>query len=210
MGKAEVWRTTVLDASHHKTHNFDPIQWDKDPADEILLGSREGAFLIDPAGDGASTTIQLGSDENGGFGEIRAGRFGPGARFVAGISPMHGNQLVLLTPPASPSGLWKRRVLDETLVDGHALACADFLGIGRDQIVAGWRAMNRPGVKVGIKMFIPLDEAGREWTSVLVDDNTMACEDLQVADLNGDGRPDIVAAGRASRNVKVYLNESPR
>jgi len=37
-----------------------------------------------------------------------------------------------------------------------------------------------------------------------------ACEDLQVADLNGDGRPDIVAAGRASRNVKVYLNESPR
>jgi len=38
----------------------------------------------------------------------------------------------------------------------------------------------------------------------------MACEDLQVADLNGDGRPDIVAAGRATRNLKIYFNESRR
>lgn len=204
------WPTEILDASHHKTHNFDPIQWDKDPADELLLGSREGAFLIDPAADGASTTVQLGSDENGGFGEIRAGQFGPGARFVAGISPMHGNQLVLLTPPSTGTGLWQRRILDESLFDGHALACADFLGLGRDQIVAGWRAMNRPGVRVGIKLFTPLDTSGREWRTTLIDDNTMACEDLQVTDLNGDGRPDIVAAGRASRNVKVYLNETPR
>lgn len=209
-GKAEMWPTEVLDSSHHKTHNFDPIQWDGDPADELLLGSREGAFLIDPIADGASTTVQLGSDDNGGFGEIRAGKFGPDARFVAGISPMHGNQLVLLTPPATGNGLWQRRVLDESLVDGHALACADFLGLGRDQIVAGWRAMNRPGVRVGIKLFTPLDASGREWRTTLVDDNTMACEDLQVTDLNGDGRPDIVAAGRATRNVKVYFNESPR
>ncbi len=41
----------------------------------------------------------------------------------------------------------------------------------------------------------------------LIDDNTMACEDLTVADLNGDGKLDIVAAGRATKNVKVYFNE---
>ena len=41
----------------------------------------------------------------------------------------------------------------------------------------------------------------------LIDDNTMACEDLTLADLNGDGKLDIVAAGRATRNVKVYFNE---
>jgi FG-GAP-like repeat len=203
------WPIEVLDASHHKTHNLDPIQWDEDPAEELLLGSREGAFLIDPGADGSSITRQLGSAENGGFGEIRAGRL-PNSRFVAGISPMHGNQVVVLTPPANPGELWNRRVLDEGLIDGHALACADFLGLGTDQIAVGWRAMNRPGAKVGVKIFTPLDPQGSEWRETLIDDNGMACEDLQVADLNGDGRPDIVAAGRGTRNLRIYFNESRR
>jgi hypothetical protein len=35
----------------------------------------------------------------------------------------------------------------------------------------------------------------------------MACEDFKVADLNGDGKPDIIAAGRATKNLIVYWNE---
>jgi hypothetical protein len=34
----------------------------------------------------------------------------------------------------------------------------------------------------------------------------MACEDALAADLNGDGRADIVAGGRATHNVKIYWN----
>ena len=30
---------------------------------------------------------------------------------------------------------------------------------------------------------------------------------VPVADLNGDGKPDIVAVGRATKNVKIYWNE---
>ena len=67
--------------------------------------------------------------------------------------------------------------------------------------------MNRPGVKVGVKLFTPLDSEGKDWRMTLIDDNTMACEDLAVADLNGDGKLDIVAAGRATKNVKIYFNE---
>jgi hypothetical protein len=74
--------------------------------------------------------------------------------------------------------------------------------------VVGWRAMNRPAnVKVGVKLFTPLDAEGRQWKETLIDDNGMACEDLQLADLNGDGRLDIVAAGRATGNLKIYWNE---
>lgn len=40
----------------------------------------------------------------------------------------------------------------------------------------------------------------------LADDDTMACEDLCLADLNGDGKLDIVAAERATKNVMVYFN----
>jgi len=68
--------------------------------------------------------------------------------------------------------------------------------------------MNRTGAKVGIKLFTSDDNSLTKWTPTVVDDNGMACEDLILADLNGDGKLDIAAAGRATKNVKVYLNES--
>ena len=91
---------------------------------------------------------------------------------------------------------------DATILENNIAQTA-----GSDQIVVGWRAMNKPGVKVGIKLFTPLDKEGKDWRQTLIDDNTMACEDLTVADLNGDGKLDIVAAGRATKNVKIYFNE---
>ena len=39
------WTTEVLDESLHKTHNFDPVQWDNDAAQELLVGGKERVFL---------------------------------------------------------------------------------------------------------------------------------------------------------------------
>jgi len=205
------WKTEVLDESMHKTHNFDPVQWDEDTAQEMLIAGKEGVFLFNP-GAGKATMTQLSGTESGGAGEVRAGRLGGGRRFFATVEPMHGTNLVVYTAPASAAskGLWTRHVLDESLADGHALACGDLSGIGRDQIVVGWRAMGKPGVKVGIKLFTPLDTEGRQWKQTPVDDNTMACEDLCLADLDGDGKLDIIAAGRATKNLKVYFNQGVR
>jgi Aldos-2-ulose dehydratase, beta-propeller domain len=203
------WKTDVLDESMHKTHNFDPIQWDADTAQEMLIAGKEGVFLFNP-GTGKATMTQLSGTESGGAGEVRAGQLGGGKRFFATVEPMHGTNLVVYTRPPLPppaQSLWNRHVLDESLVDGHALACGDLSGIGRDQIVVGWRAMGKPGVKVGIKLFTPVDADGKNWRQTLVDDNTMACEDLCLADLDGDGKLDIVAAGRATKNLKVYFNQ---
>ena len=202
------WKVETLDESMHKTHNFDPVQWDDDAAQEMLVGGKEGVFLMDMAG-AKPVMTQLSGTESGGAGEVRAGRLAAGKRFVATVEPMHGNTLVVYTA-AEGKKLWNRNVLDESLVDGHALACGDFSGLGRDQIVVGWRAMNRPGVKVGIKLFTPLDADGAKWQQTLIDDNTMACEDLCLADLDGNGKLDIVAAGRATKNVKIYLNQGAK
>ena len=49
---------------------------------------------------------------------------------------------------------------------------------------------------------------GERWSTRTIDDDTMACEDLKAADLNGDGKLDIIAAGRATKNVVIYWNES--
>ena len=206
------WTTEVLDDSLHKTHNFDPIAWDSDGEDELLVGGKEGVFLLDRAASGKARMVQLSGTESGGAGEVRLGKLSGGKHFIATVEPMHGTNLVVYLQHSKlvESTLWQRHVLDSSLADGHALACGDLAGLGRDQIVVGWRAMGRPGVKVGIKLFTPLNAEGKDWQPTLVDDNTMACEDLGLADLDGDNRLDIIAAGRATRNVKVYFNQGAR
>jgi hypothetical protein len=43
-----------------------------------------------------------------------------------------------------------------------------------------------------------------------IGDNTITTEDLTVADLNADGKPDIIAAGRATKNLMIYWNKSKK
>jgi hypothetical protein len=131
------------------------------------------------------------------------------------LTGFHRGDVVIFHPPAAGADVatavtrpGRREVLDDGLIDGHALACGDLLGIGQPQIVAGWRAMGRPrSVKVGVALYVPV---GSRWMKVWVDDDGMACEDLTLADLDGDGRLDIVASGRSTHNLKVYFNESTR
>ncbi len=209
----DTWDVRLVDDSLHKTHNFDVVQWDDDPADEFLIAGKEGIFLSD-----WSTTqnrlvlTPVGTNDIGGAGEIRAGKLASGHKFIAAVEPMHGHVLAFYSAPdsASENTSWRREVLDDSLAEGHALACGDLIGIGRDQIVVGWRAPNRESPpRVGIKMFSPMDGEGSRWTPHVIDDNSMACEDLRLADLNGDGKLDVVAAGRATHNLKIYFNETP-
>jgi hypothetical protein len=69
-------------------------------------------------------------------------------------------------------------------------------------IVAGWR-----GNGGGVIAFT--DIGNNRWRESVVDDVGMACEDLCLADLDADGDLDIVASGRATKNVKIYWNETP-
>jgi hypothetical protein len=96
-------------------------------------------------------------------------------------------------------------MVDDNLREGHALAVGDLLQTGSPQIVAGWRVANKEG-KVGVKLYIPKDAEFRQWESTWIDENAMACEDLKIVDLDGDGKLDIVACGRATHNLKIYWN----
>ena len=196
------WGTTLLDGNMHMSHNFDVAQWDKDAANEMLLGGLEGVFLLNPAKDGGWSRRQISNNPTG---EVRQGAGAKGKTFVTAIEPMHGNQLSIYTE-AKGKKLWNRNVIDESLDQGHALATGDFMGAGIDQIVVGWRGTRRNG-KVGVKFYYPTNTQRTEWKSLLIDDNEMATEDIRVADLNADGKIDIVAAGRASHNLKIYFNE---
>ncbi len=205
------WITELLDDKLHKTHNFDPVSWNDDPGQELFVAGKEGVFLLQRTR-GIVTSHQISGDESGGAGEVRLGRLADGKRFVTTVEPMHGTNLVVYTesPRGPEKTRWPRFPVDSSLLDGHGLACGDLDGNPGDEIVVGWRAMGKSGAKVGIKLFTATAKDGSAWTSTLVDDNTMACEDLCLADLDGDGRLDIIAAGRATKNVKVYFNQSPK
>lgn len=207
------WKTTLVSDTMHMTHNFDIPPTTPTEPENILLCGREGVVRLSPTNDGWHpqwiTRHPQDSTELKGAGEVRWGVFANGSPYVATIEPMHGTQLCIYTPP--PEGPkdkeWTRTVLDSTLLDGHALACHDLLGLGNRQIVVGWRAMNQIGPKVGVKLFWTTKENGSGWQQALIDNNGMACEDAVVADLNGDKKPDIVAAGRKTKNLKVYWNQ---
>jgi hypothetical protein len=194
------WETRVIEDTMHMTHNLDPVQWDDDRAQEILYGGKEAIMLLDKEGAAWNKTKLI---EGGGFlgaGEVRAGRV-QSNRIISTIEPMHGSNAVVYTH--GPAKKWHRHVLDPNIADGHAVGVGDLLQKGGDQIVIGWRGKNKDG-KVGLKLF---EKKGEKWEPTWIDDNTMACEDLKVVDLNGDSWLDIVAAGRATKNVKIYWNQ---
>lgn len=196
------WETRVIEDTMHLTHNLDPLQWDDDAAQEILYGGKEAIMLLNKQGPSWNETNLVQGGSFLGAGEVRAGRKDR-QRFIAAIEPMHGTNAVVYTE--APDKKWQRHILDASIADGHALATGDLLKTGSDtdQIVVGWRGKNKDG-KVGIKLFENKDQ---KWDGTWVDDNKMACEDLKVADLNGDSWLDIIAAGRATRNVKIYWNQ---
>ena len=115
---------------------------------------------------------------------------------IATIQPMHGNKVSVYNKGKD------RVVIDSSLNEGHALGVADFAGNGTQQVVAGWRNPDKQQ-QVGIRIYT---RSGNSWTSDWVDRNGMACEDLQVADLDNNGEPDIIASGRSTKNVKIYWN----
>ena len=204
------WKTDLVSDSLHLAHNLDPVNWTGQRAGELLVAGKEGVFHFLNQTGGWNSRQLVGRDHGDfqGAGEVRSGKLPGGGTFLATVEPMHGNQLVIYTAPEphNSKAFWRRSVIDASLKEGHALACGDLLGAGFDQIAVGWRAKNSEG-RTGIKLFVPLDKEGKNWRQSLVDDNTMACEDLCFADLNGDGKLDIVASGRATKNLKIYFNE---
>ena len=200
------WETELIADFLHLSHNFHRVNWDDDPEEELIVAAKEGVWYFDRNGE-EWTPTQLTSEFAG---EIRDGKLPNGKRFIATVEPKHGQTCAVYVEPDTEGTLWEQRhVLTDQLKDGHALACADYLGIGSDQIVVGWRAMNEPGVP-GILMFTPTNEDATEWRRTQVSGERVAVEDIKAGDLNGDGKVDIIAAARQTKNLVIFFNTTDR
>jgi hypothetical protein len=191
---------------------------DGDGRDEILTASFEGIHRYDWEGEGSAASwkkapIARGAEPKNqkpgtarGSSEVAPGRLGKNnSAFIAAIEPWHGKEVVVYTQ-AKSGAAWTRRILDDTLEEGHALVVADLDGDGVDEIVAGWR-----GGKGGLVLFDSSDLSDRsdssdkKWTRIPLDEG-IAVEGAVATDINGDGRLDLVAIAGRSNLLVWYEN----
>jgi hypothetical protein len=207
------WQTLKIDETLTVLHGLYIADLDGDGRDEILTASFEGIYRFDLEGEGPTarwrkTHLAPGpepiDDKPGtprGTSEVVPGHLGPGRLILAAIEPWHGHQVVVYTPGEGGQP-WERHVLDETLSEGHALVVADFDGDGADEIVAGWR---RDGG--GLRLYDPLDGTGSQFTKVEIDSG-ITVEGAVAADINRNGKLDLVAIASRSNHLVWYENRS--
>jgi Aldos-2-ulose dehydratase, beta-propeller domain/FG-GAP-like repeat len=198
------WTPHLIDDSLNLVHGVHVLDWNGDGRDEILTASAQGVNLFRSEGRGANlswtrTLLTPGdqSERYHGASEIDVGKV-HGRRFLATIEPWHGDKVVVY--PRVKGGFTERQVIDSSFKSGHALVCADLDGDGNDEIVAGYRG---PGTSLFI--YHAKDKDGTAWERETLD-TEMAASCLAIADINGHGRPDIVAIGSSTANVKWYEN----
>ena len=163
---------------------------------DVLLGaSEEGTFTWWEQPPGAKSEWQrhLIASEPGATHPRAADLNGDGRLDVLG-SCGHGTGVLWYEAPT-----WRRHIIDESLRNVHAFEVADLDGDGdidaagcsfTEKIVRWWE--NRGGGK-----FQPHDiDVG----------NGQEAYDLKIADINGDGVPDLLLAGHGSKNAVVYFN----
>ena len=198
------WIAHLIDDSLNLVHGVHVMDWNGDGRDEILTASTQGVSLFESTGKGSDlkwkrTLLTAGEQAERYHG---ASEIGVGSvhrhRFLATIEPWHGDKVVVY--PQGNGGFSERHVIDSSFNDGHALVCADLDGDGNDEIIAGYRGQ-------GTSLFIyhATDDGGAAWERETLD-TEMAASGLAIADINGDGRPDIVAVGSSTANVKWYEN----
>ncbi|MEX0641176.1 MAG: VCBS repeat-containing protein [Pirellulales bacterium] len=215
------WRPEVLNSDLHVTHNFWPTDLDRDGRIDLLVTSFEGVSLLTrPAKEAKWSRILVGegnqkTSPNRGASEVKHGKLSGNREYVATIEPWHGHQVVVYTRPApstekppAADRLWTRHVLDEELQWGHAVWCANIDGDADEELIIGVRddKEGTQSARRGVRIYDPAGDKPGEWKRTLVDPGGVAVEDMAAADLDGDGRTDVVAVGRQTNNVRIYWN----
>ena len=182
------WKRQIIsDANEGIQHGIFLTDWNGEGRESVLTASCSGIDLYQ-FGNGQWRRKEVskgrpGTCPKGGSSDVTVVKLG-NDRLLATIEPWHGNEVAIYRRGGQE---WNRTVIDNSLVEGHTIVAADFDGDGRDDIVAGFRG------KGGSVLIYKADSTGSWSKSVL--DGAIPANACAVADLNGDGRPDLACIG---------------
>jgi hypothetical protein len=212
---ATAWQPQVLNDQLHVTHNFWPCDLDQDQRIDLLVVSFEGITWLRPDDQGGwqATAIGTGNQQtspNRGASEIKLGMLASQGPYMATIEPWHGHQVVVYRPnDGQLDQLWQREVIDEQLQWGHAIWCVNLDQDSDEELVIGVRDTLNEQNPCGVRVYDPQTVDGKiTWQRTMIDAGGVNVEDLAAGDLDGDQRPDLVAVGRQSHNVRIYWNRT--
>jgi hypothetical protein len=192
-------RETISEQDEGVVHGIYVVDWDGVGRDDILTAGFTGLHLFKPAKGGRWNRTEIAKGDPApwpkcGSSDVAVGQLGK-RRFLATIEPWHGNQVAIYL---ESDGVWQRHVIDDSLADGHTILTADLNADGAAEVVAGYRGQ-------GVNIYYAQDAKGAAWTKAPLDRSISAAA-CAIADLNGDGRPDIACIGSATANLKWYEN----
>jgi hypothetical protein len=197
------WQRQLIATTEGVIHGFHVTDWFDNGRESIVTAGFAGVFVDGYADDGWQRVRILDGDPSawpdGGASEFTELRLG-GVRLLATVEPWHGRQLVIYRPY---EGGWARTVIDAALGLGHAIVPVDLDADGSAELVVADRGDGRQGVYI----YTALDASGTSWDKEVLD-GAMQASSCAGADLNGDGRVDVVCIGRATEDLRWYENSS--
>jgi len=211
----DMWKRELIDDKlYGVVHHLHTVKWTPGQRDELLVAGFDGIMLYTPSGHGdklkfARKQLAKGDEPRDvpGAGGLTQGSNDvhllniKGKRFLAAQEPWHGDEIVVY---ANKGGHWERNVIFKGLIQGHEIGVGDLNGDGRDDIVAVDVTNRAHPTPASVHIFYSEDDAGTQWRHELLDRDMMAGSGVMVADINGDGRPDIIAISGST--VKYYEN----
>lgn len=206
------WTNQVIEVPLFVMHNFDAIKPNNGPV-ELITASFQGVHIL--SRNSADRSVKLRRIGTGyeaqapakGSSEVRLGILDSKTRFAATIEPWHGNQVVVYEEPTGNQAqdtLWTRKVIDEQLKWGHAVVAVNLDSDPQDEIAIGVRDEAQPH-RCGVRIYDRRSDGS--WSRKLVEPGQVAVEDMIAADLDSDGKPELIAVGRATHNAVIYKQD---
>ena len=179
-----------------------------DTTDDKTPEKINGTLLwFENLGSGKFAERTIAKGEDGWFERMSVGDIdGDGWPDVAVVLNRAGSLAWFRNPGKAASGSWSRHpIATNTLPGAYDVALGDFDGDGRlDAVASSWTRGNR-----FVSYFNPGgDRFDTDWPARVVDENLPETRTVRVADIDSDGRPDILGTSSRGNRLVWYGNQS--